>query len=240
MIRTLRGVLFLVAVLLGVTACGRSDAATVFTDPRLVELLAAASDGDRAGVDRLRAEGVDIDAAGDGGVTPLIWSVLVRDERAVRTLLGSGADPARSSGRDGYTALSWAARMDTPSMLTTLLDGGVDPSTRNTVTRSGALVDALMAERPENVTVLIDRGVDVDMVDRTGNTAMHQAAKINQPDAILELLAAGADPTLVNAQGSTFQPYLFRTPSAVRLDSANRDVARIEEELVRRGIPVER
>lgn len=227
------------AAALGLSGCGGAKPADAFPDARVAALVSAAIDGDRAGIERMRDEGADIDAHGRDDVTPLIWCVAARSETGVRTLLDVGADPGLGSA-GGATALHWAARLPDPAMLEILTASGVDPSTPNTVTGAGAITDALMAERAENVTFLIGEGADVDMTDRTGNTALHTAAKINQADAVLELLAAEADPTAVNAQGATFQRYLYMTPENVRSDALKRGIAEIEQELERRGIPLER
>lgn len=211
---------------------------TTFTDPDVVALVNAASRGDLAEVDRLRAGGVDIDVRGRFGMTPLIWVAAAGNDTGVVTLLAAGAD--RSLGTDrGDTALHMAAERPSTSTLRTLLAEGVDPSTRNTVTGASAIWNALMNERPENITFLIQHGTDVGIVDRMGDTALHQAAKINQADAVLELLAAGADPTVVNKQRVTFQRYLTMTPAKVRSAEFQRDIDRVQAELRRRGIPVE-
>lgn len=70
MIRTLRRALVLGTVLLdalGLPACGRPDAGKAFTDPQVLVLVDAASNGDRATIERLRTEGVEIDSLGDQG-----------------------------------------------------------------------------------------------------------------------------------------------------------------------------
>lgn len=211
---------------------------TTFTDEKVVALIEAASRGNRAEVDRLRADGVDIDARGKFGMTPLIWEAAAGNDTGVVTLLDAGAD--RSLGTDqGDTALHKAAERSSISTLQKLLDHGIDPSTRNTVTGASAVWNALMNERPENITYLLAHGIDVTMVDRMGNTALHQAAKINEADAVLELMAAGGDPTAINKQGVTFQRYLSMTPAKVRSAEFQRGIDRIQAELTRRGIPID-
>lgn len=50
-------------------------------------------------------------------------------------------------------------------------------------------------------------------VDHTGNSVLHLAAQSGAASAVvLQLLNAGVDPTLRNAQQKTFQAYFFTTP----------------------------
>lgn len=227
--------------LVGLAGCGLMGPAvptTTFTDQQVVALINAASRGERDEVDRLLAAGVDINARGKFGMTPLIWVAAAGNDTGVVTLLAAGAD--RSLGTDrGDTALHMAAERPVTSTLRTLLDHGIDPSSRNTVSGESAIWNALMNERPDNITFLIEHGTDVTITDRMGNTALHQAAKINQADAALELMAAGTDPTAINKQGVTFQRYLYMTPARVRSGEFQRDIDRIQDELTRRGIPLE-
>ncbi|WP_362580082.1 ankyrin repeat domain-containing protein, partial [Streptomyces sp. NPDC048417] len=88
----------------------------------------------------------------------------------------------------------------------------VDPNLPNTVTGATALTAALMAERHEHFAALLAAGADPGRADRLGNTPLHVAAKINEFGHALTLLRAGADPNARNAQGVTFQRYMFMSP----------------------------
>ncbi|MEJ3656411.1 ankyrin repeat domain-containing protein [Actinomycetes bacterium KLBMP 9759] len=237
--RWLRSVVGVLVGVLAVTGCAGPRASDTFTDARVVQLVDAAAAGDLAAVQRLRAEGVDLESCGLHDRTPLLWMVLTGNERGVATLLDAGADPALGDV-NGDTAVHLAAELSSTRMLKLLFERGVGPSTPNTVTRRSALQNALFSERPETVTFLIESGIDVDMADRTGNTALHQAAKINQADAVLELLRAGADPTRLNAQGVTFQRFLYTTPERIRSQEFQRGIEAVERELQRQGIPIEK
>jgi len=54
-------------------------------------------------------------------------------------------------------------------------------------------------------------------------TAPHDAVLLNRTADARSLLKAGADPEAHTVTGTTFQPFLFRTPDRILLESVNRD-----------------
>jgi len=192
----------------GVRAMRASQA---FSSPAAAELAQAAADGDAARVRALVAAGADANARGERGISVLQWALYQRSVDGLRALLAAGADPAQGAD-DGATVLQLAAMAEDPRYLRALLDARVDPNLPNTVTGAGALAMALMAERPEHFAALLAAGADPGRADRLGNTPLHVAAKINEFGHALTLLRAGADPNARNAQGATFQRYMFMSP----------------------------
>lgn len=57
--------------------------------------LAAALSGDDHRLGELRGSGEDVDSHGELGMTALLSAIFIRNPRAVRLLLESGADPNR-------------------------------------------------------------------------------------------------------------------------------------------------
>ena len=53
------------------------------------------------------------------------------------------------------------------------------------------------------VGMMLDRGASLNSCGATGLTALHHAARNNRPEVIKELLARGADSTLLDANGRT-------------------------------------
>lgn len=202
--------------------------------PDVRALITAARRGDLDGVTSARAAGADIDARTRLERTPLICAVLERRTRAAGTLVAAGADWTLGDS-DGATALHWAAADARTELLTTLLDAGVDPSVPNTVTGAGPLHAALMSGRKDSLRVLLRRGSAVSAADRTGDTALHRAAKVNAFGAVLTLLRAGADPAAVNGRGATFRRYLDTADPRVLSGSARWDLRRIRRHLERAG-----
>lgn len=186
-------------------------ATQAFSSPSAAGLAQAAADGDAARVRALVAAGADPNARGERGITVLQWALYQRSVDGLRALLAAGADPARGAD-DGTTVLQLAAMADDPRYLQALLDAKVDPNLPNTVTGANALAAALLAERAGNVAALLAAGADPRQADRVGNTPLHVAAKINEFGHALTLLRAGADANARNAQGATFQRYMFMSP----------------------------
>ena len=189
------------------------DARIVFADPNVVALAEAVADGDAARVQTLAA-GLDLSTRGDKNVTLLQWAVLNQSLAGMKALLDAGADPTQA-GMDNDTVVHMAAMANDAAYLSELLARGVNPNVRNAETGSGPLRAALMGERDEQFRALLAAGADPDLADRMGNTPLHVAGQINEPQRALDLLNAGADPIAHNAQGVTFQRYLFMTRAAL-------------------------
>jgi len=208
------------------TACagpgsGSMQASEVFPDLRSAELAEAAAEGNGARVRELIAAGADPNVRGAKGVTPLQWALYHRSPDGLKALLSAGADPAVGSD-DGMTVVHLAAMANDPRLLRALLEQGVDPNLPNTVTRASPLASALMGEREENFEALLAAGAKPDQADRTGNTPLHEAAKVNEFGHALTLLKAGASPNARNVQGASFQRFMFMTPSKL-LNARTRD-----------------
>ena len=109
----------------------------------------------------------------------------------------------------------------------------------NAVTGAGPLRSALMGERAEQFHALLAAGADPDRADRMGNTPLHVAGQINEPARALELLEAGADPMARNAQGVTFQRYLFMTRAALLNAETRSQREAVEAWLKAHGIAIE-
>jgi hypothetical protein len=224
-------------------ACARQgvsqvDAKQAFPDPRVAELATAAVAGDVAQVRALKQAGVDIDANGDKQVTPLQWALLNQSTRGLEALLEAGADPSQP-GIDGDTVIHLAAMADDPRYLALLLKHKADPNARNGSTQTTPLFSALRGGRDAQFDALLAAGADPNAADRAGNTALHQAAKYNDPMHALALLEAGADPATRNVQDVTFQRYLFKTRESVLSGEAKRSREAIREWLRAHDVPIE-
>jgi ankyrin repeat protein len=189
------------------------DIHEVFADPAVAELAEAVAAGDSADIRRLAA-GVDLRTHGDKNVTLLEWAVLNQSLDGLKALLEAGADPAEP-GIDGGTVVHMAAMANDPAYLDVLLAHGAAPDTPHGENGSAPLSAALMGERSVQFHRLLEAGANPNHVDRLGNTALHVAGKINQPNRALDLLKAGTDADARNRQNVTFQRYLFMTPPSL-------------------------
>lgn len=135
-------------------------------------------------------------------MSKLISSVCHNDLDALRSLLEAGGDPdARDA--DGRTSLMHAVLCDHLAALTLLLDNGADPNLKDSRQEWTALHFAAQERRADMVPSLIDSGANVDEPDAFGNTALFRAVFASQGDnqAVVALLAAGADPNKANNHG---------------------------------------
>ncbi|MBL0021700.1 MAG: hypothetical protein IPP23_05000 [Sphingomonadales bacterium] len=86
---------------------------------------------------------------------------------------------------------------------------------------------------------MLDAGAQPNLTDGVGNSALHVAALINEPWHVLAILKAGADPELRNAQGQTFQRYLFMTPDKLLNKKTREGMVAVVEWLTTHGFKVE-
>lgn len=209
----------------------------IFSDQAAAALADALAVGDITLVRDL-AKRVDLSITGDKHVTLLQWALLNRNLDGMQALLDAGADPAQP-GMDGDTAVHFACMVEDPRFLFVLLAHGADPNATNADSGAVPLRSALMTERKEQFRILLAAGADPDRADFLGNTPLHVAGLINEPQRALDLLEVGADPVRRNAQDVTFQRYLFMT----RPDLLDADTSRAWEAvltwLLAHGIPLD-
>jgi ankyrin repeat protein len=221
-----------------VDALDALDATQVFSDPQTAELAAAAASGDAERVEALVRAGADVNAHGDANVTVLQWAMFNMSTTGMEALIAAGADPSEP-GMDNDTIVHLAAMANDPQYLELLLAHGADPNARNGVTRATPLVSALLGGRDIQFHALLAAGADPNAADRTGNTPLHEAAKIDQPERVLDLLNAGANPRAANVTGANFQRFLFMAPDRIFTPEVRLGRDAVRDWLRTRHIPVE-
>jgi hypothetical protein len=118
----------------------------------------------------------------------------------------------------------------------------VDPNLRG---KNGAtaLWDAI--SREEQFKALMAAGTDINARKNPvnkgglGDTILHYAASTDTYERVLDLLAAGADPTALDARGDTFQPSLFMMSEDIMTKEGKAEREQIRTWLRERNIPVE-
>lgn len=110
----------------------------------------------------------------------------------------------------------------------------IDPESGRT-----PLMTALIAERAKHFRTLLKAGAKPDLTDGVGNSALHVAAQINEPWHVLAMLEAGANPSLRNAQGQTFQRYLFMTPEKLLNAKTRKGMDAVRQWLAAHNIALE-
>lgn len=197
------------------TSAPNADPAIYFSDKKIQQLCLAISANKLDEVKTLLQNGVDVNAQGDGGITPLFWSYSQEKPEAFRLLLESGADPNLRQ-RDEIP-LHGTRSMIGDSMLFTsmrrsdyLLDAipysnDVNQRSLNGDTlliayiRRDVWTSYIRAPNFELLKVLIESGVHLDAKNDLGQTACMEA--IRNPELCLWLIDKGANPLLRNHKG---------------------------------------
>jgi ankyrin repeat protein len=177
---------------------------TMFPDSRARALAKAAGNGKLAEVDRLVAEGVDVNSRGTQNATPLFWSM--RNLSGFERLLELGADPNILFG-DGSTVMHWAARADDPAFIEAALQHGGDPNLVARSSKETPLASAIgMVKSEANdevIDALLDAGANIDALNDNGDTPAMTAAGFARFDLVYKLLMRGASYSIRNKSGKT-------------------------------------
>jgi ankyrin repeat protein len=168
--------------------------------------------GDLAGVRSELGGGADVNARDPEGSTPLMYAALYASDTAcIRMLLDRGADPNASNGAGG-TALIWAT--GSLEKVKLLVEHGAEVNARSKLGKSALLVAASRDGAGAVVSYLLAHGARSDFKDNLegmpviptgggGATALIQAAKARDGEALGALLKQGADVNAKEKNGST-------------------------------------
>src|SRR5579872_841560 len=173
------------------------------TNARLVD---AVKNGDKAAIQTLLAQHVDLSAADTDGATALHWAARRDDLKTAGALIRGGAN-VKTANRYGVTPLSLACVNGNAAMVELLLKAGADP---NTTLPGGetALMTAARTGKVDVVKVLVSHGADVNFQEgRRGQTPLMWAAADGNTAVVEELIERGADMHARTKGG--FTPFLF-------------------------------
>ena len=149
-------------------AVGRTAAKDVFEDARVVQLLKAATHVDGARARQEIDRGADVNALGNGGMTPLLWALGMHNLQAVALLLDLGARPdfyaIPTEGKRSLPPPSWVATATGQSdALKILLSHGANPNL--VFGGKSLLIVAMQEDRLDCADLLLKRGADVNFSD---------------------------------------------------------------------------
>ena len=195
-----------IAALLGFSGCqaGMGDgpsnlegrASEFFTDVKVRALAEGAEDGHVRGMEQLLKRGVEINATGRFGVTPLWWAIRTRNKIGFAYLLAHGARP--NPPVETITVLEMAAGYDDSAFLETVLPYRPDLGRVGGKKNNTALETAIIQRRKRNLELLIMAGADLNL-DDMGQAPMEQAAVgFASYEYVYLMLQAGADPMKVH------------------------------------------
>ena len=183
------------------------SAKNYFTDKKVVALCNAAKKGDIKKIDKLLAEGVDINTVGKTGLNPLHWLLVMNKEFkkkriGFKYLLEKGADPMQVHEKSGLNVIHTTARYKNPDYLKMILKYGhikrkdLDAEIPNEQF-SVALMQAMATNRFENFKLLLDAGADMNWrkTDEVGmvKSVLRSCSLGGNWKFVYELLKRGVD-----------------------------------------------
>ena len=168
--------------------------------------------GDVAGLRAAIAAGADVNSRDPEGSTLLMYAALyTADSTSLRLLLAGGADP-NAANTFGGTALIWGTgSLDKVKLL---VEHGADVNARSKLGKSALMVAASRDGAGSVVAYLLAHGARSDFKDDLqgipvipigggGTTALIQASKARDGEALAALLKKGADVNVKEKNGST-------------------------------------
>jgi len=181
-------------------------ATTVLAASPDVRLVEAVKHSDKAAIQKLLPQHIDLSAVDTDGSTALHWAVRQDDLETVNLLIRSGAD-VKTGNRYGVTPLSLACVNGNAAVIESLLRAGADA---NAALPGGetALMTAARTGKVAAVKVLIVHGANVNSKEsQRGQTPLMWAAAEGNTAVVEELIERGADKRAATKGG--FTPLLF-------------------------------
>lgn len=140
---------------------------------------------------------VDVDVRGSGGVTALMLAAKAGHSRRVTFLLEQKPNLLLKN-KDDWTSLTFAAHRGHEDVVTSLLGAGA--VAQNDI----AFVQAAGAGHLNILGILKEAGADLDMMTRTGRTALMCAANTGQREVARMLIETGARVNMRIAHGTSW------------------------------------
>ena len=168
-------------------------------------LVASLKSGDLAAVQAALNEGQDIHARLHDGSTMLHIATSAAQKEVVKLLLQSGADVNTPWTQARVTAIHLAAVYGQASLLELFKQYGADflvatadgETGLHLASKARHSAEAMMAI----ISFLTEQGCSINAQDKSGNTALHEAAKAGNGIAVQTLLSLKANQALTNLEG---------------------------------------
>ncbi|WOD09861.1 ankyrin repeat domain-containing protein [Pseudomonas sp. NyZ704] len=227
------GLIFMTSSCASMARLGEYSIPETYSDPKVKSLVQAVWEEDGTKIELLASKGVDINAVGKGGATPLMWALKKRSHVAVKALLESGANPNLYIEEFGGAAINIVAGGDDPQMLNFLLQYGADPNHPG----GGSVLErpltvAANQGRIENIKILVAAGAELNAHDEFKQSAATETLGSAHFDALAYLIEQGYNYDLEKiARGIVFRV----VPSGSEAQGSKQ---RVIEMLLDRGVKV--
>jgi Ankyrin repeats (3 copies) len=166
-------------------------------------ILVNARLGEIAAIEKLVAEGADLEAPGNvGGYTALHLAIVQKEVKLFFALLDMGANVDALADRDMH-ALSLAIVHRAPLAVLEALAKRATAFLIPNTDGFNALHAAAEVDHGEVVPWLVSHGFDLEVRTRHGHTALHLACALGHESAARALLECGADVTAKSRDGET-------------------------------------
>lgn len=142
---------------------------------------------DIAGVRKMIAQGVDVDALDPNGDAPLVMAAYQGHTEIVQLLLEAGADVSAVDPGMKATALHAAAYAGRTEAAALLIAHGIDVDKQGPKNGYTALHDAIWQNNVETARVIIEAGASLDLRSHEGETPL-EFARSHRRTEIAELI----------------------------------------------------
>jgi uncharacterized protein len=204
----------LTAVILVMTGCKpiavpsttSTENATIAPTEVTMELITAADRGDATSVTQLLAQGADVHASDERGVTALIAAAYQNHLEVAGLLIAAGADVnAQDETRQSAYLISTSEGY--PDLLKLTLTTGADVHSLDSYNGTG-LIRAADRGHVEIIAELLKTDIDVNHINRLNWTALLEAIILGDGgpryvEVVRLLVAGGADVNLADGSGVT-------------------------------------
>ena len=199
-----------------------------FDNPKVIALCKAIEAKDLKSIDRLVADGADVNAKGTDNMTPLLWAFPEDKPEVFKRILEHGADPNVEVTSDfntkksavlpvvlpGDSVLHLAAQTSFSNYFKYVMQHGGNPNLiRGNNWKDSPLITVIRgggADKKEAILLLTDAGADLEYAaSPIRGTALWECMS-RDPDLAFQLLSAGASAHYCKKSGDTLAHCLLR------------------------------